>query len=261
MTMKSSSVNNSGFFDIFSSGEYDSSKYLYSDINGVSVAITKRKYDAKNDADMKRVCDELGFNFEKLTYNNQIHSSIIRKIDASNISEIEDADALITDLRNVPLVVFTADCVPVVIIDEKNSAGIAHAGWRGTYGNIAVKAIDEMIKNYNSKLSSLKVIIGPCISEKSYNVGYELIEKFSSMLEENGVIVDDGNKFYSEVDGVYYLNLAQVNRLLLVNRGVNPENILEANICTALDDGFYSYRKDSKTSKRIGTIVEIREEV
>ncbi|SFE16909.1 peptidoglycan editing factor PgeF [Peptostreptococcus sp. D1] len=259
--MKSSSIIKCGFLDLFSSGEYDSSKYLYSYIDGVSVAITKRKYDAKNDADMKIVCDELGFNFEKLTYNNQIHSSIIRKIDESNISEIKDADALITDLRNVPLVVFTADCAPVVIIDEKNSVGIAHAGWRGSYGNIAVKTIDEMVNNYNSKASSLKVIIGPCISEGSYNVGYELIEKFSLMLEENGINVDEGNKFYSEIDGVYYLNLVQVNKLLLINRGVNPENILEANICTALDDDFYSYRKDSRTSKRIGTIVEIREEV
>ena len=58
---------------------------------------------------------------------------------------------LITNVKEVPLLILTADCVPVVIIDPKNKAiGVAHAGWRGTYDKIAKNTIENMIKNYNT---------------------------------------------------------------------------------------------------------------
>lgn len=247
------------FNDKISRNEYDKSKYLYAEYNNISIAITKKNFDAKNKSDLKQVCDELGFSSENITFNNQIHSSIVRKIDEQNVSLTVDADSLVTNIKNIPLVVFTADCVPIVLIDTKNKAvGIAHAGWRGTYGNIVVKTIDKMIEHYGTQISNLDILIGPCISGKSYNVSYDLIDKFSVMLSENGIDLNSKESFYCCKDDVYYLDLSIVNKLLLMNIGVKQDRIFESGICTFIDDEFFSYRKDSKTSKRIGTIVEIR---
>ena len=96
---------------------------------------------------MELVCKEGNFNINNLTSNIQIHSDIVNKIDENNIGQKKDGDALITNITNVPLLIFTADCVPIAIIDKKHKAiGLSHAGWRGTYDLIAKKTIDEMTK-------------------------------------------------------------------------------------------------------------------
>jgi len=96
------------------------------------------------------------------------------------------------------LLIFTADCVPVVFYDRKQGVvALAHAGWRGTYGNIAGEMVNIMINKYNCKIEDIKTIIGPSVSVDNYEVSYDLIEKFAA-LEVDG--------YYKEVDGKYYLN-------------------------------------------------------
>ena len=59
----------------------------------------------------------------------------------------KEADGLVTSLKQVPLLIFTADCVPIVFYDKKQGViALAHAGWRGTYGNIAGEIVEIMVK-------------------------------------------------------------------------------------------------------------------
>ena len=224
------------------------------ELDFVNLVITTKNIDAKNEDDLFKAFKEDEFNLINLTRNSQIHSSIVNKIDKENIGQRVDGDALITNIKEVPLLILTADCVPVVIIDPKNKAiGVAHAGWRGTYDKIAQKTIDEMVKSYNTNPEDLVCVIGPSIGPCCYEVSKDLVEKFNINL------ANYDEKFDIIKDNKYYLDLWKINELTLKDCKVKEENIINLQICTNCNhEKFYSYRKHNKTSKRIGTMIQIR---
>lgn len=223
-------------------------------IDFVNFAITLSNIDSKSRQDMELVCKEGNFNINNLTSNIQIHSDIVNKIDENNIEQKKEGDALITNITNVPLLIFTADCVPIAIIDKKHKAiGLSHAGWRGTYDLIAKKTIEEMTKNYNTNPDDLVCIIGPSIGPCCYEVSQELAEKF------NTNFTNSTEKLYTIEDGKYKLDLWKVNEYIIKECGVKDENIINLKICTSCNsDKFHSYRKHNQTPKRIGTILQIK---
>ena len=225
--------------------------YLVNDDN-VKIAFTNRNVDAKSSEDMKRFSDKYGFNYDNIVYNTQVHGADVRIVESGDdfTENGKEADGLITNLRNTPLLIFTADCVPVVFYDKKQGVvALAHAGWRGTYGNIAGEMVDIMTDKYGCEVVDIKTIIGPSVSVDNYEVSYDLIEKFSA-LEVQG--------YYKEVDGKYYLDLWKLNKELLKKCGILEDNIKIIDFCTVRDnDKFFSYRLDNATSKRIGTIIQL----
>lgn len=229
-------------------------KQIKENIDFVNLAITLKNIDAKSKEDMLKVCEEGNFSIGNLTSNVQIHSDIVNIVDENNIGQKKDGDALITNVKDVPLLIFTADCVPIAIIDKKNKAiGLAHAGWRGTYEKIAKKTIESMTTNYNTDVEDVVCVIGPSIGPCCYEVSKELIEKFNTILtnSEEGFYIIEGNK--------YYLDLWKVNEYILRCAGVKKENIINLNICTSCRcEEFHSYRKQDKTPNRIGMILEIK---
>lgn len=233
---------------------YITVKEIEENIDFVNLAITLKNVDAKSREDMKIVCESKKFKIENLTSNIQIHSDIVNVVNESNIGEKIDGDALVTNLKNVPLLIFTADCVPIAIIDKKNKAiGLAHAGWRGTYDKIAEKTIEAMKNNYNSDSEDVVCVIGPSIGSCCYEVSKDLIEKFNTNLTN----CDD--KFYIIKEDKYYLDLWKVNEYILKSSGVKESNIINLNLCTSCNcHKFHSYRKHDKTPKRIGMILEIK---
>ena len=218
--------------------------YLIEDDN-VRILFTNRTVDAKNSTDVKNLCEEYNFNYDNLMYNTQVHGANVRIIKAidDRKNNGEKADGLVTSLKNVPLLIFTADCVPLVFYDkEKEVVALAHAGWRGTYDNIAEEIIEILIKDYKCKKANIKVIIGPSVSGDSYEVSYELVEKFA----------------VHKIDK-YYLDLWIINKGLLERIGILDKNIILTNFCTVKDNNqFFSYRLDNATTKRIGTFIELK---
>lgn len=220
----------------------------------IKLAITTTNIDAKNEDDLFKTFTREEFNLINLTRNSQIHSSIVNKIDENNIGQRIDGDALITNILQVPLLILTADCVPIVIVDPINKAiGIAHAGWRGTYDKISEKTIEKMKNNYNSDPKDLICVIGPSIGPCCYEVSKDLAEKFNTNL------ANYAEKFDIIKDDKHYLDLWKVNEFMLKGCRVKEKNIINLQICTNCNyDKFYSYRKHDKTSKRIGTMIQIR---
>lgn len=223
-------------------------------IDFVNLAITLSSVDSKSREDMTLVCEDANFNINNLTSNIQIHSDIVNKIDEGNIGQKLEGDALITNIPNVPLLIFTADCVPIAIIDKKNKAiGLAHAGWRGTYDEIAKKTIEKMKENYNTNSEDLVCMIGPSIGACCYEVSKDLVEKF------NMNFTNSNEKFYTIEEDRYKLDLWKVNEYILKECGVKEDNIVNLNLCTSCNsDKFHSYRKHNQTPKRIGTILQIK---
>ena len=207
----------------------------------VDIAITTTNIDAKNLDDVNNAFKDV-FTLKNLSKNKQIHSNIVNKVDKDNIGQIIDGDAIITNEKNVPLLILTADCVPVVLADKVNKAvGLVHAGWRGTYGKICSETLQSMKENYNTNPEDVVAIIGPSIGKCCYEVSYDLVEKFSVLLPNA-----DEKKY-------------EINTQILKEFGVLKSNIINMNICTSCNcDRFFSYRKHDKTPKRIGTFIEIK---
>ena len=157
--------------------------YLICD-NNIKIAFTNRNVDAKSSEDMKRFSDKYGFNHDNIVYNTQVHGADVRIVESIDdfTENGKEADGLITNLRNTPLLIFTADCVPVVFYDKNQGVvALAHAGWRGTYGNIVGEMVDTMTNKYGCKVEDIKTIIGPSVSVDNYEVSYDLIEKFAAL--------------------------------------------------------------------------------
>ena len=198
--------------------------YLVNDDN-VKIAFTNRNVDAKSSEDMKRFSDNYGFNHDNIVYNTQVHGADVRIVES-----IDD---------------FTENGKD----KQQGVVALAHAGWRGTYGNIAGEMVDIMTDKYGCKVEDIKTIIGPSVSVDNYEVSYDLIEKFSVLEVPN---------YYKEVDGKYYLDLWKLNKELLKKCGILEDNIKIIDFCTVRDnDKFFSYRLDNATPKRIGTIIQL----
>lgn len=220
----------------------------------VKLAITTKEVDSKNIEDLKNSFTEKEFSLSNLTSNMQIHSDIVNVIESNDIKSKKEGDALITNLKNIPLLVFTADCVPVAIIDKQNkSIGVAHAGWKGTYLEIVKKTIEKMQKLYGTDSDDIVCVIGPSIGECCYEVSEDLFNKFKDKFK------NQENKLYKIKDNKFYLNLWEINKYSLESIGVKESNIICLDICTNCNrDKFHSYRAHNQTSKRIGMLLELK---
>ena len=170
----------------------------------------------------------------------QTHTTNVRVIeDVFCQEELQDVDAVVTNLKNVCLCVSTADCVPVLLYDkEKQVVAAIHAGWRGTVGRIGEKTLEVMKSHYGAEGKDVIACIGPSISLESFEVGDEVYAAF----EEAGFDMTCIARKYKK----WHLDLWEVNRLQLLAYGILPENIEVAGVCT------YQCHEDFFSARRLG---------
>jgi polyphenol oxidase len=187
----------------------------------------------------------------------QTHSAkaiIVNSKDDHN--KLNNTDALITTRKNMAIAIMTADCVPILLYDYKNGiAATIHAGWKGTVGKIVENTIEQMVHKLGAETKNMIAGIGPSICDKVYEVGNEVAEEFEilSEKERNLVVLRHPNPEKK------YLNLQMANKLQLLNVGLKPENIEEANICTFTNNNeFYSARYFKNNCGRFATGIVIR---
>jgi len=183
----------------------------------------------------------LGVDVSNLCYNHQIHSD--RIVIAEDTQKIEDADALITNKKNLVLFVKIADCAGILIYEPivKCIAAI-HSGWKGSKENIVEKTIKMLQNEYRAQPSSMMVYISPMASAKNYEVGVEFLQFFPSE-----VIYKVDNKLYYDNQKMI---LHQLN-----DAGVKPENIECSNLCTIDNIDLHSYRRDKENSGRMAVFI------
>lgn len=164
----------------------------------------------------------------------------------------QKADAIITNRRNIVLLMLFADCVPVILYDPVQKAvGIAHAGWKGTVLQVAAKAVKKMENCYGSQPSDIKAAIGPSIGPDHYSVGVDVIQSIRSAF---GPVADD---FIQDSDCETKLDLWKCNRYILEHVGVR--HIEVAGICTACHtDDWFSHRAEHGQTGRFGVLVGLK---
>ena len=167
---------------------------------------------------------------------NQIHSNKFVFIDNKYKSKIKPkADAIITNQRNLPIAVLTADCVPILIFDNKKKIIAAiHAGWKGAFKGIISKVIKFMIKK-GSKSKNIIAVIGPAISVKNYEVQKDFYKKF---------IRKDKNshKFFKTSKEKLYFNLTTYVKSLIFKSGVKKIEKIEIDTFD-IKNKFFSARR------------------
>ena len=182
-----------------------------------------------------------------LRYCRQVHGTdVINIVDQalSTPTLPPEADALVTAQRDVALAIFTADCVPIFILDVATPAiGIAHAGWRGTLARIAVNTLARMETLFGTVTANCQIHLGPSIQKCCYTVSADLLTQFT-------------DHFGSTVASGTNLSLQSANVNQLVEIGLPTAAISVSPFCTACrTDLFYSHRaEDGQTGRMLSFI-------
>lgn len=193
----------------------------------------------------RRFCDCVGVDLDRLVLSKQVHETTVRLCTADDAGKGLDrerdytADSLITNEKNLPLAVFSADCGIILLHDPVTGAvGGVHAGWRGCAGGILEKAVREMGKNYGTEPQNLLAAIGPCIGQCCFETDGDVPAAM------RGALGTDAEPFLEVRGPKYHVDLAGLNRRWLLRAGLLPEHIDVCGLCTACrPDLFWSHRK------------------
>ena len=197
------------------------------------------------DKNRETLCKSLDLNYADLKIPPLAHSDKVFIL-TNESQEIPQADAVITHLKNIPLLITTADCVPILLYcHEKKVFSLVHAGWRGTAAKIVENTVIAMQENYLIRPSQIIAAIGPAIGQKHYEVGEDVASLLVNACESDSIINNNGPK--PKVD------LKQANYIQLDDAGVMK--IFMSELDTALNTSlFYSHRMQGKRAGRQGLI-------
>lgn len=177
----------------------------------------------------------------------QIHSDLCVCADGA-AGCLGQGDALVSNTPGHYLGVRTADCLPILIVDERQHAVAAvHAGWRGSAAGIAIRAVATLGERFSSRPEDLVVAIGPGICGKCYTVGPEVAATFQPWFPER-----------SDLDRQTTLDLEEANRRQLIAAGVLLSRIHAGAPCTFCQPAeFHSHRRDPGRAGRMLSAVAI----
>ena len=216
--------------------------------------------DPKNvEENFRILADALECLPEDFVLTKQIHSDIVVKVGRADRGKhmVEGAspecDALITNEPGVALVVFTADCTPILLQDPVTGAvGAVHAGWRGTAMGIVGKTVEAMVREYGCNPANIRAAIGPNISFCCFETDADVPNAMVDALGEEAkpFIRPNGEK--------YYVNLKEINALWLRRAGVEMIEISDA--CTVCQcDRYWSHRVTRGQRGSQGAIIVCKE--
>ncbi len=179
----------------------------------------------------------------------QVHGDEIYVLQEPDAARPEKGyDAIITDLKRVPIGVLTADCVPILLYDPMEEAVAAvHAGWAGTVKGIAGKAVLEMGNRFGSMPENMFASIGPSIGPCCYEIDSKVLGPLTeSMPDMVAQLVTNSRP------GHWLMDLWKANRIILEKAGLRPERINVFGACTACNpEKFYSHRKSGGRAGRM----------
>ena len=227
-------------------------------LSSMNLAIKLDETDENVTRNFEILGDALGFGIEDLVLTRQTHSDMVRVVGRSDCNgcfhrDYPECDALVTNDPGVALTVFTADCTPILFHDPLTGAvGAAHAGWRGTAAAIAAKTVETMVREFGCKAENIRAAIGP-------NIGFCHFETDADV--PNAMLAAFGEEvrpFIRKAEEKYYVNLKEINALILRRAGVRHIEISED--CTMCQpDRFWSHRVTGGNRGSQGAIIVCKE--
>lgn len=179
----------------------------------------------------------IDMNTDAAAFADQNHTDNIARVDFPNI--YPKCDALITNRKNIPLLIQVADCACVFLYDEdKHAIGLVHSGWRGTQKRIVSKTINEMNYQFNSEPKNILAVVSPCISGSNFEVGKDVYDQFPERY------------FEPKADNKYTFDMKHCLFDELTNAGIKHIEI-DSDCTYENPSHYFSYRRDREKSGRM----------
>jgi len=200
----------------------------------------------------------IGFSTNDLVLTRQTHSDIIRVVTREDHREIfhrdyPECDGLVTKDPGVALMIFTADCTPILLHDPVTGAvGAAHGGWRGTAAAIGSRLVEAMVENFGSRPEDLRAAIGPNIGMCCFETDADVPE---AILAQYGA---EAEPFIRRVGEKFYLDLKQINALSLKRMGVTHIDI-SCDCTKCSPHRYWSHRLTGNARGSQGAIIVCKE--
>lgn len=207
----------------------------------MNISTTRGDDPAAVEENRRRIAKAIGVRAENMTYTNQTHTTNVAVVEAKDRGKrFMETDGMVTNVPEICLVTFYADCVPLFFVDPVHRAiGLSHSGWRGTVGKMGKVTIERMREEYGTDPAQVVAAVGPSICQDCYEVSVDVIEKFRENFDKDLW----PELFYEKADGKYQLNLWRANQAVLTEAGVQGENIAVTNLCTHCNpDILFSHR-------------------
>ena len=212
--------------------------------------------------------DASGIKTHEFVCGNQVHGNnvhIATKADlrpAYGPGQLIEADGYVTKEKNVPLSVFTADCVPVLLEDSVHEViGSVHSGWRSTVADIEGVAIKKML-SLGASCDDIHIAIGPSIDKCCFEVGNEVIEAVNALIgsDETSKLASKRHISDSEPGSVdkYMLDLRGVVKTRFMQLGIPEDNIEYVGGCTMCNPHkYYSHRYTNGNRGSLACIISM----
>lgn len=254
------------------------SRDIYASMN---LSFTRGDQEQNVQENFRRMAAALGTDVQHMVCTFQTHTTNIRRVYAADggrgiVRErgYTDVDGLVTDDRELCLVCFFADCVPLYFVDRAHGAiGLAHSGWRGTAAGMGRHMVERMGQEFGTRPRDLAAVVGPSICRDCYEVSEEVAEQFREMegsildsremLEEltarrvypHGQILTPGRE-----KGKYQLDLWLANLLILLAAGIPVSQIQVTDVCTCCNSGYlFSHRASGGKRGNLAAFLMMRD--
>lgn len=202
----------------------------------------------------------VGFDAAKMVFSHQVHRDEIRVCTMADAGKGLDrprdyeADGLITDVPGLPLVIFSADCIPILLCDPvRRVVGGCHAGWRGTALGIAGKTVRRMREVYGCNPADIRCAIGPGISRCCFETHADVPEAMAAAIGSEAARFIDPTG-----EGKYRVNLKSINGYWLEKAGISPKKIVISDDCTACHpDIYWSHRHTGAARGSMAAVIQL----
>ena len=213
----------------------------------------------------RRIAAAIGFPEEKLVFSDQTHTTNVRVVTEADCGkgicfprDYTDVDGLVTNVPQIVLATFYADCVPLYFADPvKRAVGLSHSGWRGTVGKIGKVTVQTMQEAFGCRPEDIRAAIGPSICQECYEVSGDVIDAFREAFDAR--YYDE--LYYRKENGKYQLNLWRANEIILEEAGILPEHISVTDICTCCNPRLlFSHRASHGKRGNLAAFLGLRQE-
>ncbi len=191
---------------------------------------------------------------------SQVHGDTVRPVTTADVKEdlygkpVSEGDAMVTAIPGVALVVFFADCIPILLCDPvRRVIGAVHAGWRGTAAGVAVRAVEKMELAFGCKPSDIRAAIGPGICPDCFETHEDVPNAMMAAVCSPALPYIKLLK-----SGKFSVDLKGINAKRLELAGLEPAHIEVSGACTAcLSEKYWSHRKMGGQRGSMAALIEL----
>lgn len=228
------------------------------DYASLNLGLNRGDINARVEENWRRFMDKIGISYRPVARGIQVHGNRVCTVNKEYAAypfedkEIEQADGFVTNVPGLPVAVFTADCVPVLLEDTlAGVVGAVHCGWRSTVADIEAAVLENMCA-LGAKRENIRIAIGPAIDICCFEVGREVIDDVERLIG-----TDVAKEYYtSKANDKYMLNLRGVVKRRFLQLGIPQNNIDIVGGCTMCNPNrYYSHRYSQGARGSLASVI------